>query len=379
LIMGESISIDANYEVFKILTDEYANNSPQSQGLTQEEYVNAVSDPEVSTTDVVYEGREFAIPQLSTVTANQWLNNEFYHSKFPADYESGSLLHYVDIPNVIPGEKVTARLKELALNEGVLVFDYPTTDKDYPVRIQNLLSSLGINQHEVEPLGTQTYFAGQVTLKKDLVEPISPIASFGEAFQHVISDGEFDEARFQDGASVQMLVGKEDAEHMLTFYERAYEVLNNDPCTQGLDPEEFMAMMTEDETVTKIVRTVDGKITALCLLENDLSKLSWINSDYYQQRYADKYKAGQVVYFPGLAADPTGDVGNNTQEMVSLIAELAYKSNNEFLVVFDCCDKNTGFLDAFLEAMINETPQANIKIESIAAQKYCAIRTSVKQ
>lgn len=371
--------LEENYALFRHLTDAYANNSPQNQGLTPEEFMFALSDPEVITTSIDHAGKIYEIPQLSPVASNQWLNDGFYTGRFPRQAESGNLLHFVDIPGLEVGSRIKSRLLELASNEGVVVFDYPESDHGYPDRLTDMLSELGVEYGEVEELGMQTYFAGQTTLLKDFKRTNPIIQQINETFADLRSAGDYDDARLLNGASVQAIVDKEDAKHMLSFYDQAYEVLNDDPCRQGLDPEEFMQMLTQDETVSKLVRTVNGKIAALCLLENDLTRLSWVNAGYYQQKFPDKYNAGQVVYFPGLAADPEGDVGSNTQIMVNLIAELGYKACNDMLVVFDSCQKNTGFLDAFLEAMINKTPHARIKIEKIAAQRYCAVRTSLKQ
>ena len=128
-----------------------------------------------------------------------------------------------------------------------------------------------------------------------------------------------------------------------------------------------------------IVNSKDGKITALCLLTSDLDDLSWVYADYYKRHFPDKAAKKQIIWFPGLAADPDSTQRHNLQAMVNLISEISEKGNNDMLIVFDCCDFNTGFLDQALNFMINRTPEASVDIQPIATQTYCAIRTSRKQ
>jgi hypothetical protein len=260
----------------------------------------------------------------------------------------------------------------------VLVFDYPTADPDYEDRLRAFLATVGIEAEDTQSLGNQTYFAGQVTLKRQL-DPTAPRLTFAEAYQRAIADGDYDRSRIKDGASLQARVDPEQARVMQEFYSEAYEVLNDHPCNQGLAPDEFLEMATEKDWVTKIVNSADGEVQAICLLDNDLTELDWVNPEFYEEHFPGKAATKQIVWFPGLAASPDKKVGHNLQSMVNLIAELVDKGNNEMLVVFDCCDMNTGLLDTALNAMINATPQAAIDIQPIAVQRYCAIKTRLKQ
>jgi hypothetical protein len=170
-------------------------------------------------------------------------------------------------------------------------------------------------------------------------------------------------------------IAPHEASHMNEFYKRAFQVLNDDPCKQGLDPDEFHKIVTEDEQIAKLVNTRNGQITALCILGEDLKEFNWINNEYYEHAFPEKADKKQIVYFPALAADPE-QAGSNTETMLELLAELVEAGDNEMLVAFDCCEKNTGFLDQALEKMINALPQVSIRFQPIAAQKYGAIRLS---
>lgn len=377
-VTGNNIDVQASYDAYAELTHEYGQLSPQHQGLTAEEFAEALYDPAVAKTAHDVDGDIKLIPQLAPVERNEWLNAGFYEKTFPQEYAQGNVLQFVDIPNVTPGPEVQARLRELAAAEGVVVFDYPMTDPDYPARVQRLLADQGIIGAEPVELGNQTYFAGQTTLKRREY-PLPPPEETVATFDAMVADGRYDTSRIDNGASIMRVIDEDQAAHMLKFYEDAYQVLNDHPCKQGLSPEEFNDMMTKKSWVTKFVNSVDGEITALCLLDNNLDELTWVNGEYYKERYPDRMAKGQVMWFPGLAANPNSEAANNTQAMVDLIGEVSEQGNNDILVVFDCCDMNTGFLDKFLEDMINKTPYANVQIETIAVQRYCAIKTSLPE
>jgi len=371
-------SVHRSYEAYAGLTAPYAQLSPQHQGLTAEEFDAALTDPTVIKTTVDYQGEQLQIPQLSPVERNHWLNAGFYAKTFPEEYAHGEVLHFVDIPGTVPGAEVRARLKELAANKGVIVFDYPMTDPEYPDRLKTFLGQAGIEAADTQVLGSQTYFAGQTTAIRRKY-PMPPPIDLATTYERATDQGVYDESQRKNGVSLVRRVDEEQAQRMLHFYEDAYQVLNDHPCKQGLSPQEFLEVMTENEQVPKIINTIDGTVVALCLLDNNLSELSWVNPDFYQRKYPEKTATKQVMWFPGLAADPASEVVRNTEAMIGLIAELGELGNNDILVVFDCGDMNTGFLDKFLEKIINETPQASVEIKPIAVQRYCALKTELKQ
>jgi hypothetical protein len=372
-----SLEIEQGFAAYTRFTEKYGYSSPQHQGLTIDEFESALFDPLVCKSEVIEGDQVLRLPQLGPVDRNQWLNADFYKKQFPASYVTEDVLHYVDIPGVTPGKEVIDRLKNLGLHEGVVVFDYPLTDPGYPNRIAGLLEAAGVMGSEVQTLGNQTYFAGQTFLKrKDY--PLPPPMSFSESYEKAKADGTYDTSRIDNGASLMSRVDEQQAEHMLRFYEAAYEVLSDHPCLQGLNPQEFHEMMTEKDWIPKVVNSVNGKIAALCILDNNLDELSWVNADFYRRKYPRETQEGKVMWFPGLAADPESDIIDNTKIMVELIAELGEIASNDITIVFDCCDKNTGLLDRLVQYTVNRTPYASVKFEKIAVQRYCAIQTSSK-
>jgi hypothetical protein len=371
-------NVSDNFAFYQELTREYALASPQRQGLTPAEFESALVDPSVESTEISTAEGTFRIPQLSPVEQNGWLNTDFYQRKFPEASSEGKVMYYVDLPSVEPGTAVKNRIAELAENDGVLVFDYPLADEQYPARVQNMLAEIGVTVEAEEELGNQTYFIAEGYLKRLTPDEqrSENALSIADAFEKLKTEGAYDPARIENGATLLSQVDEDQAKAMRQFYEDAYMVLNDHPCEQGLDPDEFMDMMTERKEVAKIVNSVDGEIVALVLLDNNLDKLSWVNPDYYKKNYAEKYENGQVMWFPGLAANPHKKEGGNLQVMVDFLCELVEAGGNSLAIAFDCCDMNTGFLDVALDHMLNKTPQAHVDFTTIAVQRYMALRLS---
>lgn len=364
----------ASFEYYEELLRPLNESHPQRQGLTSEEFLTAVSSNDVAKTCVEVEGRRLLLPQLAPIGYFQWLNVGVYEKTFP-DTE---MRNYTDLQQVEPSDDVKQGIIDLASTGGVLTFDFPDTDPDYAERLVAFVQSLGVKCEPIEELAKQTYFSGQTTLKNRSPEELGNPVDMMETFEKAVADGTYDTARFDNGASALRVVDLHQAQAMNDFYEAAYETLNNtEYCKQGLDADEFLQMMTEEPDVAKIVNTVDGEIVSLLLLDNDLTKLSWVNHEYYQKMFPEKYEKGQVMWFPGLAANPEKQGGLNTQVMVDLVAELGEWGGNDINVVFDCGNTNTGFLDVFLSDMINKTEEASIDIREIAHQKYCAVRLSI--
>jgi hypothetical protein len=337
------------YEGYSRLNEVYGLDSPQVQGMTYPEYLRALDDSRVVSTVIHTGDSDFRFPQLSPIERYDWLNADYYARTFPEEATHDRLLHFIQMPSIEPGEDVKDRLRRLGNEHGVLAFDFPSSDGEYPNRIEELLGSLGVGMSEPQHLGTQTYFAGQSKFKIPIVAG-APRLSFEEAWDRLLADGEYDPALIENGASLKSSIPHDQAQVMKRFYDEAYKVLNDDPCNQGLDADQFYDMVTDDlEHSTNIVNSVDGEAVALCILHNKLD------------------------------SDPEKLSGPKLIGMAKLITKLAVKANNELLLVFDCCKKNTGKLDKVLNSVLNLTGVVGIDIREIASQQYMAVKTLPKQ
>ncbi len=373
--MTEILTKDVITRSFEFYQDSFRDlnaNHPQFQGFTEDEFTDAVERPSTVCAELPSAAGQIVVPQVVDIETFAWLKADFHERQFQRAADRGVLRQYHETPSVEPSERTVSEIDRIASEHGVLTYNFPSTDPEYPERLLKLIKAADAEVVEDVELAKQTYFMGQIRLKREHERREHPV-HFAKAFDLARQDGSYAETRIKNGASLHLVVDDVSADVMYGFYKDAYLKLEDEPCEQGLSPDEFRRMMTEDKNVIKVVNSEDGEIVSLCLLENNLSVLSWVNEGYYASRYPDKHSKDQTYWFPGLAANPHKKGGLNTQVMVSLLAELVEKGDNEIAVVFDCGKTNTGFLDVFLNAMINACPQTEIDIQPIAHQNYRAI------
>ncbi len=390
--------------------------SPQFQGLTQEEYGKATNDHRVkwAKTETGL-GNDILLPQLVPIDTFGWLNEDFFARIFPGETDSDSIMHFTHFEDTVITPEVASRLKDIAENDGVLVIDFPEQIEDgYHEAIERTLLSAGVEVDDRLELGTQTYFTGELRLKRGYRED-EPIQEFNRAFSRLQNEHEFriDELardineleEYLDGlneadtkeyrveidetiklkkAELDVLrrtfyydqTSEDEAQEVNEFFQEAFKKINDHPCRQGLTPEEFRHTLVHEVGVAKLahVDKDSGEQCSVCILGNDLSMFPWLNTDYYKSRFPDEFENRQIIYFPSLATDPKRHGSARTKYIVNLITELAEYANNEIVVAFDCCDMNKGILDGFLEILINDTPQASIEFNVGGIQKYAALK-----
>lgn len=370
--------IDRSFNMYGHLLGELDGTHPQHQGLTNDEFIRAIENPSVIKTTIESEGEKYSLPQLAPVSAFEWLHEPYFKNHFPEQMAENKVLHFTSFKNVEPSTEVKDKLRELAQKGGELIIDYRAADDSYPDDVKNFLTSIGIESEAEQLLGTQTYFEGLVEFKRPHLKRPTHL-TYAEAFADKVAAGEVSDVDYKDGTTLEMIVEGHEADVLESFYTDAYATISDHPCTQALNPEEFREML-ENPEIAKIVTRRNGVAQSLCLLTENLESLTWVNTDYYKKRHPEKYLNHQIIWFPGIATDPNPEVtGKNVPEIVGLLADLTERADNDPVVVFDLPDINTGFLDVYLEDSISKTPQLNLPIKSIAAQRYSAFKLKPNQ
>lgn len=370
------VSPEIDFKLYDQTLESVNSVFPQRQGLSEEEFAEAIIDPTVVKSNVRHEqGGSFEVPQLCKVETFSWLNGDFYAAAFPDAHEKDAIRHFTDIKGEVLSDNVSNEILAMAERGGVLVFDFPDVDADYPERVKSMLTNLGVESSLPVELGTQAYFAGKVRLKAGFRSG-EAIKGLHQSFSEMIDKGIIAAEQHQQGASYAQTIDKNEARRLYPIYESAFRVLNQHPCRQGLNPDEFYAVMTEEEESAKLIYRVDGEVSTLLIFGDDLSKYPWINAPYYKSKFPEEYDGKQIMYFPALCTDPKKQGDANSEHVINLIAQMVEYGNNEIVVAFDCCDVNDGFLDKYIEFLVNKTPEANLYFERLGTQRYMAYELS---
>lgn len=360
-------------EFYEKRLEEAYGSFPQQQGLDALGVKEALHDTDVVSTSTMNEDHEYVeVPQLAPVTTYDWLNRGFYDGHF----EGRTVRHFMDLPGLTPGQEVAKAAGLLAAEGGIIAIDYPDSDGDYEGRVVDWLAQQGVGVEASETLGTQTYVVGEVWLK-DGLDPDRPTMEMHEAFQAMRDQGVITPEDEITGASYARTIDPEQVRAELAEpYAKAFEVLNDHPCRQGLTPEELIEVAA-DPNSAKIIYREAGELSTMVIFGNDLSSYPWVNERAYQQIFPEKMATKQVIYFPAIATDPERRGAENAGKVIDLIAKMTLFGNNEIVVAFDHCDDNF-WLPGYIEGQINATDESGIRFRDIGKQVYRALVLSSK-
>lgn len=373
--MTESLSTTdqhVSYDEYRRALSFVSSISPQMQGLSLQEFsLDVGRTPGVYCSTVEGEMGEVQIPQLSPVELYPWLNSDYYKNAFPREYANDNLSHYVEYDGVTPSKEVADRIQSLADTEGVLVFDYPDADSEYMSRLQSMLDSLDVETTEEIALGSQTYYAGKCRLKQ--VNTTGQDSDIQTTFRRMIDDGIL-KSEVASGASYHETLTEEQAESLYDSYAEAFQVLNDHPCRQGIDADEFKELITRDREVIKLINQHQSNVVTVCLLGDDLTKFDWLNTKFYEDRFPEETRANELIYFPAIYTDPTARGVQGAGAVVRLLTQMSEYGKHEVVVAFDCCDMNKDVLASYLARLINKSSELSVEFEVIGAQLYKAVR-----
>ncbi|RTK94553.1 hypothetical protein EKI60_02950 [Candidatus Saccharibacteria bacterium] len=373
-----------DYEFYDRLLADVNAAFPQRQGLSEEDFAVVATDQDVASTYIAdVESGMHAIPQLAPVSSYPWLNTELYDSRYPDASEGADIRHFMDIPGVIPGPDVRDALGKLASNGGVVVFDYPSIDPEYPERVSRLVHESGGRITEAVQLGTQTYYAGRIR-KVAGFDADSPVLSMQDGLRKMQSAGVIPNVLPSEGTTYLETIDPATADHLYEIYADAFSVLNDHPCRQGFTPEEFREVMVSEsgKDIGKLLFMAGGEAANMVMFSHELP-YPWLNPNAYKNLLSGNYpidaatlasfEGGDMLYFPAIATNPKNRRGLDSQPVIDLLAQAVDASNNEVVVGFDCCDFNKDVLGlaAYIARLINNTGVASTSgFAEIGQQRY---------
>lgn len=362
---------ESRFEAYRKLFANLRQHHPQRCELNRAEFVQALTDDATVCAPVDIDGIEVAVPQLVRIGTSEWLNAAYFAARFPNAHSAQRLVHLTMWPGHDLGEAVRKHLIDMARVGTTIVMDGPSSGpwsvRAAAERLTKLLADCKVVSSEL--LGTQTYWAGP--LRNPHITP-APDPSSLESGAHELGL-DVPSGGTETGAFLRRDLTSQEVDSMFELYAAAYAVLGDHPCAQGVTPEEFRNMMVDGPKMAKLVFQRRGTVESLCLITPELSKLDWINLEFYQARFGEDLDKGRVHWYPAIATDPTSAGARNARALVELIGELYESISNPAIIVFDTPDLNSAFLPAYLEELINGLPHYEVEFEVIAEHEYWAV------
>lgn len=106
---------------------------------------------------------------------------------------------------------------------------------------------------------------------------------------------------------IETLVVHEEAarKRLWNIYRDAFERLNRRTPIHhgGYDPSQFDAIL-QDEDFTKFLVYVGSDLVGATLITNVLSKIPWVNAEYFEDHYPNRSRDGKIYFLPAVVIDP---------------------------------------------------------------------------
>jgi len=103
-----------------------------------------------------------------------------------------------------------------------------------------------------------------------------------------------------------LVVHEQDARKRLWgIYRDAFERLNRrTPIYHGsYAPSQFDDIL-QDEDFTKFLVYAGNELVGVTLITNVLAKIPWVNAEYFEERYPERTRNGDVYFLPAVVIDP---------------------------------------------------------------------------
>jgi hypothetical protein len=124
------------------------------------------------------------------------------------------------------------------------------------------------------------------------------------------------------------------------LYARSYaRTARETPTHEMLDRDEFREQLSSSLNRLWVVWE-DALPVAMALVSTDVRSTRWLSESYFEARYPDRYRAGEVHYIVWVTVDP----GHTDARAVTLLARhaLATEAKDGALLVFDTPEVNHG-------------------------------------
>lgn len=374
-ILPEQVDKSADlYESFRNSEDEAVKI-----GLYGEDLKAAYNNPKSLIVEYKNSKNEYShAPVLVPLEDLVWYNMDLLKKTYGHTQE----FYYYAHPPIPESEESRASISKLIkdkVDEGIVIF----TD-EYTSKNDGILSQISEDESEkysLENVGggdrirNASVYDAPVTFNG--VTEIKEAASLHEAYRSLVESGEIVE-NTENGVSLLESVTGEDAEKIWQIYRGPFDKLTQDhPMYAGYEKDVLLEILADTE-VAKMVNRIDGKITTLCFFVQDFDSCPWFNKQYYEEKYPEYYKTGNIAMFPGIVTDESAGGNGYSLPVISLAAKLFAKRGSNILVTFECTETSADYIPTIVNLAINRSGSGSVDniTDPISVMEYKALRLS---
>ncbi|MDQ5885763.1 MAG: hypothetical protein QG628_160 [Patescibacteria group bacterium] len=331
--LDDSLAIQ-NYSVYRKSLTEMPL-SPQLVGLSEQDYVDAISNSDVTKLDFESGMGKIEVPILVPANNIFWYNTRLLHDIYG---KSTDIDYAPPLPadSIFTEEAIELQMEFIA-NGGVLIVDANRDDPN--PRLDPIVKRYG-DKVVVENLG-----AGQD--ERYLNQYVSAVSFPGHAnefakadtffnvYSDLVSEGKI-EAAPMDGVSLVDVIEDDEIDSIWQLYDESFaELGKNHPINAGYDELTFKKILT-DPSVVKAINRSEGEITTICLFLTDLSQCTWLDPDYFHDNYEKALETDNLLIFLGIVTDEAKRGLDYATNVIDLVIEVGYHRNSSSVITFEC-------------------------------------------
>lgn len=371
--------IDYSYDYYDREFSRIADG-PQLEGLSEDEWFKALSDPDSLIFDDVIDGKSLVVPILTPVENVSWYNSEYFRNH---QDKFGKVYHFCAPPSLFGGldsksiQEITNKISILAKQNVSIVFDHQSGVETMAETIGGMLSASGVKAEEImmgEKKGQpSSVIHFEITTDDPNLSKNPDVVNIHESYNQMISEG-----LISPNGPTRLINGEEMTEEVLQRLWDIYKVqfsdlIKDNPLRGALTEDEFRTMLKNSKSVS-IIQEEQGKIVSLCHMVTDLKLCSWLNVEHYANKYPEKYNQELVWYFPGIVTDvESRGMMHSLRTIKHLIKLVKYAEVNP-VIVFECSDRSSKYVPWIVLRAINWSNVTDLNTEETARYNYRLVK-----
>jgi len=347
--LDDSLAIK-NYSAYRKCLTETAP-SPQLVGLSEQDYIDAINNPEVIKLDFEFGEDKIEIPVLMPASTIFWYNTLLLHDIYGQNTD-------IDYAPPLPSDTIfTDKALELQMEfiskGGVLVVD---AKRDNPHSRLDPIAEKYSEKFVVENLGAgddERYLNQYISVVNfpGHANKFANADTFYNIYSGLLSEGKI-EAAPENGVSLIDVIEEDEIDAIWQLYNESFAKLGeNHPINAGYDELTFKKILI-DPSVIKAINRSECKITTLCLFLTDLSQCPWLDPDYFYEKYEKAIETDNLLIFLGIVTDEAKRGNDYATNVIDLVIEVGYHRNSSAVITFECNEISQNVTPFLVESAI---------------------------
>lgn len=327
--------------------------SPQLLGLSEEDQQRVMEDER---TEFIEDNGE-KVPFLVPIDTLYWYNHDYLRQRFGTD----DIFYYAhpELSDEKSYGEAYERIASFVEDGGVVLYDTVTAGNRVFGDLDHEMEQSGKELQRV-PLtkeGRQRFllqYDGTMIVKGKDAKHFKEATPVFETYQAAIERGDLT-VDAENGPALKEVIDGDEAERLWNIYQKPFEKLSDShPINSGYDKEEFLKILKSPEMVKAIYRD-KGEITTLALFVNDLEHCSWLDADYYKNKYPEAIATGNHFVFPGIVTDELKRGASYSLPLLQMIAKVQAMRKTPAIISFECTDTSYKYIPRIVRFAIGRT------------------------